>query len=87
MDEGVQKLAEVITRSLWIFGGAQAVVVGLAAWLGRVWVGRVLEQERRRTEELRAALTRGRNENIERLRHELRSWHSTMPWCAGNTRV
>ena len=76
MDEGVQKLAEVVTRSLWIFGGAQAVLVALAAWLGRVWVGRVLEQERRRTEELRAALARERSENTERLRHELRAVES-----------
>ncbi|MBI1816055.1 MAG: hypothetical protein HYR72_13835 [Deltaproteobacteria bacterium] len=65
MDEGVQKFTEAVTSSLWIFGGVQVVVVSLAAWLGKVWMGRVSERERRRTEE-----------SVERLRHELRAMES-----------
>lgn len=76
MNEGVKELAEAVIKALWVFGGAQVVVVGLAAWLGKVWVGRVLEQDRRRTEELRAALARDRDDHIERLRHELRAVES-----------
>lgn len=43
--EGVFKVWLIFLDILGIFGGALAVVVGLSAWLGKVWANRILQSE------------------------------------------
>jgi hypothetical protein len=54
---GVLEIAATILLSL---GGASAIVIGCASWLGKVWANRILQSDRRRYEE-----------ELERLRGDL----------------
>jgi hypothetical protein len=46
MTAEISAVTQAIRQLLLLLGGLQVVVVGLVAWLGRVWIGRRLGQER-----------------------------------------
>jgi hypothetical protein len=55
------------------FGGAAAILILLAGWLGRVWANRIAHAERARVEETLVAIRHDLDVQLERVRAELRS--------------
>jgi len=56
-------------------GGAGAIILGLSAWLGKVWANRLMEQDRAKhaadLEALRASLAQDNNRELEQMKHDL----------------
>lgn len=71
-----------IENLLALFGGAQVVLVGLIAWLGKLWLERTLERERhsreREFEKLKSDQQLAVSSQLERLRADLSQQQATI---------
>lgn len=77
-------LPELLKSILPLFGGASVVIVGISAWLGKVWAGRIQAMEAakhsRDLEQLKADLIAKHSEDLERTKAELQIHIEQAKW-------
>ncbi|MDJ0799575.1 MAG: hypothetical protein QNJ51_22625 [Calothrix sp. MO_167.B12] len=60
----ITAIKETVKEIALILGGANVIIVALITWLGKIWMDKILESERRKTqilvEQLKNSLTQER---------------------------
>ena len=71
----IKAIQETVKQIAFLLGGANVLLIGLMTWLGKIWMDRILESERRKTqiivEQLKSSLTQEREQLNQILKTQL----------------
>ena len=67
----ITAIKDTVKEVALLLGGANVILVALITWVGKIWMDKMIENERRKTEELKNSLTQEREKYNQVLKTQL----------------